>query len=63
MSKDIATLQSEIAYFEEQLANFRQDHAVMRRFIGEILSPEGYGYAVTPEIRSRAAEILRNLKA
>ena len=61
--KDVATLQNEVAYFEQELVNFKLDHAVMRRFIGEILSPEGYGYAVTPEIRSKSAEILRNLKA
>lgn len=63
MSKDIATLNNEIAYFEHNLANFRKDHAIMRRFIGEMLSPEGYGYAVTPEIRQKASEILRGLKA
>lgn len=63
MSKDIATLNSEVAYLEFNLANFRVDHAIMRRFIGEMLSPEGYGYAVTPEIRQKASEILRGLKA
>jgi hypothetical protein len=63
MSKDLATLQNECAYFEQELTNFKIDHTVMRRFLGELLSPEGYGYAVTPEIRSKASEILRGLKA
>lgn len=63
MSKDLATLNSELSYLEFNIANFRKDHAIMRRFIGELLSPEGYGYAVTPEIRQKASEILRGLKA
>lgn len=63
MSKDLATLNSELAYLEFNLANFRIDHAVMRRFLGELLSPEGLGYAVQPEVRQKAGEILRGLKA
>lgn len=61
--KDIATLNNELAYLEFNLANFRVDHAVMRRFLGELLSPEGLGYQVQPEVRQKASEILRNLKA
>lgn len=63
MSKDIATLNSDLAYLEFNLANFRYDHAIMRRFLGELLSPEGLGYAVQPEVRQKAGEILRGLKA
>lgn len=63
MSKDIATLHNEVAYFEHTLANYRKDHATMRRFIGELLHPEGYGHAVNAEIRQKASEILRGIKA
>lgn len=61
--KEMATLKSELAYMEFNQANYRLDHAVMRRFLGELLSPEGLGYAVQPEVRQKASEILRNLKA
>lgn len=63
MSKDIATLQNDNAYLEHNLSRFRLDHAIMRRFLGELLSPEGLGYAVQPEVRQKASDILRNLKA
>lgn len=63
MSKDIATLENEVRYFEKELMNYKVDHTVMRMFIGELLSPEGLGYAVSPEVRQRASELLRRLKA
>ena len=63
MSKDLATLNSDIAYLENNLSRFRYDHATMRRFLGELLSPEGLGYAVQPEVRQKASEILRGLRA
>lgn len=61
--KQIAELLNEIAYFEHNLANYRKDHIVMRRFLGELVSPEGLGYQVQPEVRQKAGEILRGLKA
>ena len=63
MSKDLASLNNEVAYFQFELAAYKTDHTVMRRFLGELLSPEALGYAVQPEVRTKAAEILRNLKA
>lgn len=61
--KIVATLNDELAYLVAELDHYKIDHVTMRRFISELLSPEGYGYSVTPEIRAKAAEILRNLKA
>lgn len=63
MSKDIATLTDEAKYLESTLEHFRRDHAVMRLFLGELISPEGYGYAVSQEVRKKASEILRGLRA
>lgn len=63
MSKDIATLENECRYLEKQVMDYKVDHAVMRMFIGELLSPESLGYAVSPEVRQRASELLRRLKA
>lgn len=63
MSKDIATLTDEAKYLEQLLDSYKVDHATMRLFLGELVSPEALGYAVTPEVRKRACEIMRRLKA
>lgn len=61
--KDMDVLISENKYLEQINMKLSMDHNKMKLFIQELVHPEGLGYAVTPEVRKFASDILKELLA
>lgn len=61
--KEIATLNNEIDYMQTALRDLTVDHARMRLFLEDLIHPEGYGHAVSSEVRKKASELLHGLLA
>lgn len=60
--KDTDILISENKYLEQVNMKLSMDHNKMKFFIQELLHPEAFGHAVTPEVRQVAARILKELE-
>jgi hypothetical protein len=59
--KDTDILISENKYLEQINMKLTMDHNKMKLFIQELLHPEAFGHAVTPEVRKYASDILKEL--
>lgn len=59
--KDLATYIEEQKYLETANRLLMTDHEIMRSFLVDLKHPEGYGHAVSEEVRKLAARILNGL--